>query len=112
MLRGRRRGRRITHDRIVWVRVVLVRRIMLHWMISVGRRWRRWGMWSIVRCRNSAITGPFGSCVAVTNANSDNSTASNSTAAAAKDDKRYVISRIAGKRAGHWIDAWAQSLAV
>ena len=80
----------------------------------------------IMRCRNSAIAGPFGSCVAVTNANSANSTASTTTAAAettssaaaANDDKvqrtaartahakkRYVISRIAGKRAGHWIDA-------
>ena len=59
----------------------------------------------IMRCRNSAITGPFGSCVAVTNANSANSTASPTTAAAANGDKRYAISRIAGKRAGYWIDA-------
>ena len=59
----------------------------------------------IVRCRNSAITGPFGSCVAVTNANSANSDASPTTAATANDNKRYVSSRIAGKRAGHWIDA-------
>ena len=36
----------------------------------------------IMRCRNSAIAGPFGSCVAVTNANSANSTATTTTAAA------------------------------
>ncbi|KAL5520670.1 hypothetical protein ACEPAF_2671 [Sanghuangporus sanghuang] len=98
----------------------------------------------IVRCRNKAIAGPFGSCVAVTNSNAGNSTTSVaatgvaseaaatpaaadvSTAAGSKGNgggflgglakgfgarsdpeskKRYIASRVAGKRAGLWLDA-------
>ncbi|KAL5514808.1 hypothetical protein ACEPAG_2124 [Sanghuangporus baumii] len=100
----------------------------------------------IVRCRNKAIAGPFGSCVAVTNSNAGNSTtsaaasgaaseaaaapaaaaAAPSTAADSKGNgggflgrlakgfgarsvseakKRYIASRVAGKRAGLWLDA-------
>ncbi|KAL5478343.1 hypothetical protein ACEPAI_2527 [Sanghuangporus weigelae] len=99
----------------------------------------------IVRCRNKALAGPFGSCVAVTNSNAGNSTTSAaatgaaseaaaapaaaappSTAADSKGNgggflgrlakgfgarsdseakKRYIASRVAGKRAGLWLDA-------
>ncbi|KAJ6498188.1 hypothetical protein DFH09DRAFT_1052141 [Mycena vulgaris] len=75
----------------------------------------------IMRCRNPALAGPFGSCVAVS---SGGAAAGNATAAApatAADAapaaaapatgaaagapaKRYIASRVAGKRAGYWLD--------
>lgn len=103
----------------------------------------------ILRCRNQALAGPFGSCVAVANGAAAGTTAAaantTSTAAAApaaaaaggaaasaapaaeagaadtnnakaggaagllgkllgKNKRRVIHSRIAGKRAGYWID--------
>lgn len=64
----------------------------------------------LVRCRNQALAGPFGSCVAVGNAGSTTSTsaagsAASSAAAKREPVKRVIHSRVAGKRAGYWIDA-------
>jgi len=102
----------------------------------------------IMRCRNPALAGPFGSCVAVSNggAAASNTTAAGTTAAAgtaaapataatgataatdatstgggltgllsglkgklggakkAAGAKRYINSRVAGKRSGYWLD--------
>ncbi|KAF8213242.1 hypothetical protein K438DRAFT_1564710 [Mycena galopus ATCC 62051] len=63
----------------------------------------------IMRCRNPALAGPFGSCVAVSNGGA----ASNTTAGLkgklggakkAAGAKRYINSRVAGKRSGYWLD--------
>ncbi|TDL20246.1 hypothetical protein BD410DRAFT_725896 [Rickenella mellea] len=62
----------------------------------------------IMRCRNPALAGPFGSCVAVTNAASAAAApaaAAAGGAAAKKHKKRLTLSRVAGKRAGYWIAA-------
>ncbi|CAK5264597.1 unnamed protein product [Mycena citricolor] len=67
----------------------------------------------IMRCRNQALAGPFGSCVAVTGASSNaaavpagGAAAAAAPAAGAATPKRYVDSRIVGKRAGgYWLDA-------
>ncbi|KAJ7630767.1 putative gEgh 16 protein [Roridomyces roridus] len=100
----------------------------------------------IMRCRNPALAGPFGSCVAVSKGNGTAAAAAApaaaaGTAATAATDaatgaaaaggaagakkgglggvlsglfgrdvvsapaKRHIVSRIAGKRAGHWLDS-------
>ncbi|KAJ7674414.1 hypothetical protein B0H17DRAFT_988220 [Mycena rosella] len=109
----------------------------------------------IMRCKNPALAGPFGSCVAVSNGSGGNATAAAGTAAAAgaaapaaaapaaeaapaasrgaapaagaaatgakaglagllskikggrdvnAPAKRHIVSRVAGKRSGHWLD--------
>ncbi|KAJ6459490.1 hypothetical protein C8R47DRAFT_994627, partial [Mycena vitilis] len=70
----------------------------------------------IMRCRNQALAGPFGSCVAVAGngaAAAGNGglagllaglTGKNKRAAEAVPVKRYIASRVAGKRAGQWLD--------
>ncbi|KAJ7207898.1 hypothetical protein GGX14DRAFT_365955 [Mycena pura] len=59
----------------------------------------------IMRCRNPALAGPFGSCVAVSNGSGGNSTAAAGTAAAeAAPAKRYMNSRVAGRSSGFWLD--------
>jgi hypothetical protein len=92
----------------------------------------------IMRCRNPALAGPFGSCVAVAQggaaASAGNATAAAAPAAAApaaaapaeaaaapakakglaalfgkggkRDEsaKRYINTRVAGKRSGHWLE--------
>ncbi|KAJ6529242.1 hypothetical protein B0H19DRAFT_1384955 [Mycena capillaripes] len=77
----------------------------------------------IMRCRNPALAGPFGSCVAVAqggaaatgnatapaggaSAGAAASDASTGTAVTGTTDvaKRYINSRVAGKRSGYWLD--------
>ncbi|KAJ7706364.1 hypothetical protein B0H17DRAFT_1156667 [Mycena rosella] len=107
----------------------------------------------IMRCKNPALAGPFGSCVAVSNGSGGNATAAAGTAAAAgaaapaaapaaeaapaaaggaapaagaaagakgglagllskikggrdvnAPAKRHIVSRVAGKRSGYWLD--------
>jgi len=77
----------------------------------------------IMRCRNPALAGPFGSCVAVAqggaaatgnataptggvSAGAAASGATTGTAATGATDatKRYINSRVAGKRSGYWLD--------
>jgi len=97
----------------------------------------------IMRCRNPALAGPFGSCVAVAQGNTTAAAAPAAAAAAAPaaaagtaatgaagatggaakgglggllaklkggkraeeaPSKRYIVSRVAGKRSGHWLD--------
>ncbi|KAJ6473324.1 hypothetical protein DFH09DRAFT_1057762 [Mycena vulgaris] len=63
----------------------------------------------IMRCRNPALAGPFGSCVAVASggAAAGGATAAAPAAAApaaAAPAARYIGSRVAGKRAGYWLD--------
>ncbi|KAJ7304556.1 hypothetical protein DFH08DRAFT_721746, partial [Mycena albidolilacea] len=55
----------------------------------------------IMRCRNQALAGPFGSCVAVSQGGA--AAAGNATADASA--KRYINSRVAGKRSGYWLDS-------
>ncbi|KAJ7625932.1 hypothetical protein FB45DRAFT_750335 [Roridomyces roridus] len=65
----------------------------------------------IMRCRNPALAGPFGSCVAVSNGSGGNTTAAAAATDASTDTglkglkaKRHIVSRIAGKRSGHWLN--------
>ncbi|KAJ7853358.1 hypothetical protein B0H14DRAFT_2354431 [Mycena olivaceomarginata] len=57
----------------------------------------------IMRCRNQALAGPFGSCVAVSQGGAAAAAAGNATADASA--KRYINSRVAGKRSGYWLDS-------
>ncbi|KAJ7879313.1 hypothetical protein B0H14DRAFT_2500757 [Mycena olivaceomarginata] len=90
----------------------------------------------IMRCRNQALAGPFGSCVAVSQGGATAAAAGNATAGilggagaggaggaaggagglkgllsglgGGKRDasaKRYINSRVAGKRSGYWLDS-------
>jgi len=57
----------------------------------------------LVQCKNQALAGPFGGCVAITNAGSNSTAAGgNSTAATSAKTKRYIGSRIASSGAA-WI---------
>ncbi|KAJ6497842.1 hypothetical protein C8R45DRAFT_822332 [Mycena sanguinolenta] len=63
----------------------------------------------IMRCRNPALAGPFGSCVAVaqTGGNGLSGLLSGLGGGLGKRDapaKRYINSRVAGKRSGYWLD--------
>ncbi|KAJ6592333.1 hypothetical protein B0H19DRAFT_890137, partial [Mycena capillaripes] len=63
----------------------------------------------ILRCRNPANAGPFGSCVAVSQAKGGLAALLSGLGGAGKaardaPAKRFINSRVAGKRSGYWLD--------
>ncbi|KAJ7687873.1 hypothetical protein B0H17DRAFT_939051 [Mycena rosella] len=60
----------------------------------------------ILRCRNPSNAGPFGSCVAVSQGAAAGNTTATGAGKTARDApaKRYISSRVAGKRSGYWLD--------
>ncbi|KAJ6550207.1 hypothetical protein B0H19DRAFT_952140 [Mycena capillaripes] len=60
----------------------------------------------IMRCRNQALAGPFGSCVAKGGLGGLLAGLGGKLGKKDVDEpaKRYIISRVAGKRSGYWLD--------